>query len=453
MELSIRNRTDLKSYFVKNAIPTESNFADFIDAVLNQKDDGIAKLPGNPLSIEALGDDRTQKKALNFYRSFEDDKPSWVISLNPRSDPARPETARPGFNISDGEGNNRLFIDRSTGHIGVGTTDPGSYKLSIGKTGGQNALHLASDFGLYGDNKLNLIKFGNEGDYQILHKSAGAFGRNTLAMHVHQNDAFGVYSTGWRPLMEVKGGSGDLYVRGSMGINTTGPTESLDVNGRMKAGGLTIGPWPANPANYVFFGTNVLNQASAGNYALLQDTSGADKGRTYLNSPVDIRFRIANVDKMVLTNAGNLGIQRTNPSVALDVNGTIKANAIRTRLFTNGGTATRALSKTNKWATFPDLSRTFSVSDQTNVLVFYQVTMPGGNSHLVTRLVVDNQVQIHSRAITGNTTYWSPSNVWIGTLAKGSHTITVQYRTPVGGTNTPAHDWQNRVLKILIFGS
>ena len=52
MELTTRDRTELKSYFVKNAIPTESNFSDFVDAVLNQKDDGIVKPPGNPLSIE-----------------------------------------------------------------------------------------------------------------------------------------------------------------------------------------------------------------------------------------------------------------------------------------------------------------------------------------------------------------------------------------------------------------
>ena len=97
MELNTRGRTELKSYFVKNAIPTESNFVDFIDAVLNLKDDGIVKPPGNPLSIEASGDDASQKKAINFYRSFADDKPSWVINLNPRSDPNKPDSRQAGI--------------------------------------------------------------------------------------------------------------------------------------------------------------------------------------------------------------------------------------------------------------------------------------------------------------------------------------------------------------------
>ena len=88
MEVNRRNRTELKSYFVKNAVPTESNFAELIDGMLNQKDDGVVKLPADPLCIEAAGDNTSQKKAINFYHNFSDPNPSWVLSLNPRSDPA-----------------------------------------------------------------------------------------------------------------------------------------------------------------------------------------------------------------------------------------------------------------------------------------------------------------------------------------------------------------------------
>ena len=88
---------------------------------------------------------------------------------------------------------------------------------------------------LHGKNELNLIRFGKDGDYQILHKTNGAFQRNTLAMHVHHDDAFGVYSSGWNPLMEVKGGSGDMYVKGNMGIGTNNPETKLDVKGTIAA--------------------------------------------------------------------------------------------------------------------------------------------------------------------------------------------------------------------------
>ena len=125
MDINKKNRTDLKLYFVKNAIPTESNFADLIDAMLNQKEDGIAKLAGNPLCIEATGDPGGLRKAINFYESFGDANPAWAVSLNPRVTPGDPNTAKPGFAISDATGANRLFIDKTTGNVGIGTLAPG----------------------------------------------------------------------------------------------------------------------------------------------------------------------------------------------------------------------------------------------------------------------------------------------------------------------------------------
>ncbi len=124
MDITKKNRTDLKAYFVKNAIPTENNFADLIDAMLNQKEDGLAKPAGNPLSIEATGDASSLRKAINFYESFADVNPAWSISLNPRINPNDATTAKPGFAISDPAGANRLFIDRTSNNVGVGTVDP-----------------------------------------------------------------------------------------------------------------------------------------------------------------------------------------------------------------------------------------------------------------------------------------------------------------------------------------
>lgn len=126
MDINKKSRTDLKAYFVKNAIPTESNFADLIDAMLNQKEDGVAKLAGNPLSIEATGDASSLRKSINFYESFADANPAWSISLNPRVNPGDATTARPGFAISDPAGNNRLFIDKTSGNVGIGNVEPKS---------------------------------------------------------------------------------------------------------------------------------------------------------------------------------------------------------------------------------------------------------------------------------------------------------------------------------------
>jgi len=226
---SKKSRAVLKSYFVKNAIPTEQQFAQVMDSVVNQRDDGFVKVAGDPLSIEAAGDDTSFKKSLNFYNRLSDNDPAWTVSLRPRSNPADPQTGRTGLSINDAAGNSRLAVDAATGRVGIGTVAPG---------------------------------------------------------------------------------------------------EQLEVNGRIKAGPLAIGPWPVSPGAYVMFGAATLNQGQQGNYALLQGASGGDLGATYLNSPLNIRFRIGNADRMILTQNGSVGIGTTSPNELLEVNGRIRAGAL-----------------------------------------------------------------------------------------------------------------------------
>jgi hypothetical protein len=226
---SKKSRAVLKSYFVKNAIPTEQQFAQVMDSMLNQRDDGLVKVAGDPLSIEATGDDTGFKKALNFYNRLSDNAPAWTVSLRPRSNLADPQTGHAGLSINDAAGNSRLAVDAATGRVGIGTVTPG---------------------------------------------------------------------------------------------------EQLEVSGRIKAGPLAIGPWPANPAQYVFFGAGTLDQAQQGNYALLQSFGGGDAGTTFVNSPATVRFRIGNADRMVLAQNGSLGIGTPTPSEPLEVNGRIRAGAL-----------------------------------------------------------------------------------------------------------------------------
>lgn len=121
MAITTKNRKDLKSNFVKNAIPTEQNFADLVEAQLNQADDGVFKLAGEPLSVVAAAGG--QKRVLRLYADYPTANPDWLISLNPAQNPADAATNRPGFGITDGAGNTRLFLD-STGKLGLGTNEP-----------------------------------------------------------------------------------------------------------------------------------------------------------------------------------------------------------------------------------------------------------------------------------------------------------------------------------------
>lgn len=102
---------------------------------------------------------------------------------------------------------------------------------------------------------------------------------------------------------------------GHVGIGLDDPQYPLDVKGNIHAGGLLLGTYPRH-SDYTVFGSSSFDQTQIGNYALLQHNI---TGRTFLNSPSDIRFRIKNVDKMVLSGEGNVGIGTTNPQSLLHI--------------------------------------------------------------------------------------------------------------------------------------
>ena len=130
MEINKKNRTDLKSYFLANNIPTQKDFEDFIDANINQAEDGIAKAQGNPIALQAEGDPGGPQEVLHFYKSFADTNPAWGITLNPRVDPSVPESNHSGLNIRDASGGSRLYIRSAGGEVGIGTIEP-TAKLTI----------------------------------------------------------------------------------------------------------------------------------------------------------------------------------------------------------------------------------------------------------------------------------------------------------------------------------
>jgi hypothetical protein len=116
----------------------------------------------------------------------------------------------------------------------------------------------------------------------------------------------GVVSTMTEHDLQLRAGGNNvamtLKADGRVGIGTAAPVERLEVDGRIKAGRLTIGDWPASPDHFVYFGSNALDQSDHRNYALLQDSAG----RTYLNSPTAILLKIADLPSVLIGAQGNL---------------------------------------------------------------------------------------------------------------------------------------------------
>lgn len=261
---NIKNRSDLKSYFLKNAIPTESNFAEFIESVLNQREDGLVKAPGTPLSIEASGDASSQKKAINFYWDFVEDKPHWVLSLNPRSNPVKPETARPGFSISDTVGHSRLFIDRGTGYVGIGTIDP---KEQLEVNGNIKANNLTAESGW--------------GNWMFLKQKRSTEGGGGFYIHNPWNDTEGTdrnrLEIAYKPASgNTKWGQFVLHgPTGNVGIGTTNPSAKLEINGFTESLGISVNNaqntgvgrgvwlWSPSDSNHVIYSANPNGKSPA----------------------------------------------------------------------------------------------------------------------------------------------------------------------------------------------
>lgn len=150
-----KNRSTLKDYFRKGSIPTESNFADLIDSMINREEDGVDALPNDPLSVTAVG---AEEGLLNFYRTEQNErKLSWQLKQKPGG--------KSGLSVGDGSAG-RLFVESGTGKIGVGTVEPkqaldvrGRLNIENGviQSGG-DPITNTSDLGLYSRNDQRHIR-------------------------------------------------------------------------------------------------------------------------------------------------------------------------------------------------------------------------------------------------------------------------------------------------------
>ncbi len=57
----------------------------------------------------------SKKRVLRFYSSYPAPNADWHISLSPAQDPNNAATARPGFGVTDGAGNNWSVLAENVG--------------------------------------------------------------------------------------------------------------------------------------------------------------------------------------------------------------------------------------------------------------------------------------------------------------------------------------------------
>ncbi len=269
-----KTRQAIKNRFVRNAIPTQADFADLIDASLNQADDGLLKLPNEPLGLVRQQPD---KPVLRFYDSPDATESAWQIYLSADN--------KAGFALvntnKDGATSTRLFLDAATGNVGIGTTQAdarltvqGGMQIADTVTiGGRvdiltasNPIRFSSTWIGFPDDKTNGAEISNDvTGYKTLmivgNKSAGGPRSVSIWDVLNVNGSLNVKSTltaiGTTSLAALTT-TGNIAmntdafclnsINKNIGIGTIASNDfKLDVSGSVRLGGFTIGDsfeWP-----------------------------------------------------------------------------------------------------------------------------------------------------------------------------------------------------------------
>ncbi|MBT1699064.1 tail fiber domain-containing protein [Fulvivirgaceae bacterium PWU4] len=280
MEIKFTDRVQLKNYFKKNQIPSEENFREFIEASINQGEDGLVKLPGDPLSIKGFGEKDGVKGLLNFYNDFSDTQPAWSFNLN---DKGGDGNVQKGFSIASG-GSNRFFIQDGTGKVGIGITSPLGKLHIINRSEDANGSALVLGY----DGTSNL-RLGYHDEYSWIQSHGG----KSLAINPIGNNV-GIGITNPSARLHVK--DGEFRVQASHNDSTKADivaiylkdgTQGIGISGNRMA---AVGSNTNQDLEFVARGQSGLlrfyvNNGAQGSATFQIETNIANIGTTYAFSP------------------------------------------------------------------------------------------------------------------------------------------------------------------------
>jgi hypothetical protein len=220
----LKPRSTLKSYFIKGAIPKESDFADLIDSMLIQDEDAVFKTANDPLSIKATG---AEEALLNFYRAEQGNNTlTWQMKQKPNG-------AKPGLSIADSAGT-RLYIESGSGNVGIGLQTPKT-RLHV-----QGRLRVSESDGANGSGVLELAN-GSKTNYVF---TDGATGHLYLRTDTRTNHI----------ILQ------DSDTQGNVGIGTTDVKAKLTVRGDLiRKVAIATGLGPGDDTNNGQINSRVLS--------------------------------------------------------------------------------------------------------------------------------------------------------------------------------------------------
>ena len=108
------------------------------------------------------------------------------------------------------------------------------------------------------------------------------------------------------------------------------------------------------------------------------------------------------------------------------------------------------IAQTGSWRT-TDLQYSLVLSKLSHIIVMYQYTGSGPRDdyYIATRIKINSDIQKHTVAHSGHTTYFGNFGLWQGSLDSGTHTIEVMYRSRRVQAKSQSREWETRALTII----
>lgn len=307
-----KSRQALKARFVRNAIPTQQDFADLIDASLSQAEDGLFKLPDQPLSLVRQ---RADQPLLRFYADPAAEGSAWQLQLTAGD--------KPCFGLTGADGKLALVVDGKTGNVGVGL-DGGAPAAKLHVAGSlklENSLQLGRDQEiLFADN--GQIRSA-DGNHRLMFRRA----ENKMELREYGDIVFSPGSTaGNETAMMV------LDARGNLGIGTQVPgtklhlTEQIGTPASAKNGSLLIDHDNEGGASSIVFRSKVDRGSD---YAYIEYRENSPDAQLKEPSARLVEAGLLKIgcendgrDHIALMASGNVGVGTTTPERKFHVNGT-----------------------------------------------------------------------------------------------------------------------------------
>jgi hypothetical protein len=338
-----KSRQELRSRFVRNAIPTEADFADLIDAGLNQADDGLLRLPDQTLG---LARPRVDLPVLRLFADPAADTSAWQLQLI--------GSDRPGLGLSGTAVPTALYLDGGTGQVGIGTTTPAG-RLTVSETSGTAASPTAGS--------LLLDHEDQGGASSLVFRSRADRGSDYAFLEYRDKNPSLAEAQAGLLTIGIQNDANDhlaLMPSGNVGIGTTTPGQKLTVQGAWNAGkdsdsGLTNGGLLAIKSSFPqldFIDTN----PNQGDWAIHVENSKLHFVRQPWNST-----------DLVLDGAGNVGVGTDAPAARLHVAGSTLVDSdltVRGTLQAPGGVIRRVWMATGNGV--PLINNTAAPSDEIN---------------------------------------------------------------------------------------